>query len=127
MFTTSIDRSRTLVEVKLEGFMTVREVGQLRAQLATELDAQGIRPGAFVELIDVTEFYIQSQEVVAAFSSFTVDPRLVPQRLGFLSVSASNRMQARRTAACCPTRMFENRADALAWLAEPANKAVEAA
>jgi hypothetical protein len=118
MFKITIDRFRNYVEVKLAGFITVEEVGQLRSQLAGELVANEMRPGAFLQLYDTTEFAIQTREVMTAFGDFNDDPRLIPQRVAFWTGLSVHRMQARKAPVACPTELFESREKALAWLFE---------
>jgi hypothetical protein len=126
MFEVSVDRSCDLVEKKLAGFLTVEEVHQVGEALAAELAAHALAPGTFLELVDIRELTIQSQEVVQAFALLSANPALTPKRLAFCTGPSPARMQARKAAMPCPAQLFETRTEALAWLLgfDPSSSAV---
>lgn len=127
MFAISVDARHRFVEMALSGFLTPPDVQVLRDELSRKLDEAGLAPGTFVQLVDLTQFMIQSQEVITAFGDYNDTPRLVPARLAFWTGGPLPRMQARKVAASFPLQMYDTRAEALAWLFEADNGVAAAA
>jgi hypothetical protein len=127
MFTISFDLSRNLVEMTLSGFMDEAEVLPLRERFVAILDTEGVRPGGFLAIVDITEFSIQSQGVMGVFAGMGLDPRFMPERLAFWPGTSLNSMQARKLAFPFPTQIFDSQTAALAWLFGDASKDAVAA
>jgi hypothetical protein len=120
MFTVTVDRSRRLLEVRFEkGMHDVQVVQELHEALLAAMRENGFVPYGFLQLVDISESPIQSQEVYAAFETMGRDPAIQPERLASIVGDAPVRMQARRLVFDHPYGLFNTRDEALAWLFSP--------
>jgi hypothetical protein len=122
MFTLSFDRSKRLIDIKLSGLLSEAEVGDLRLAVLAAMREHGHRPGTFLALLDHSDCPIQPQAVHGALLRFGRDPAVMPARLAILSGDSPGRMQSRRHEVGCPTRLFDRRSEAVAWLLEPSDR-----
>jgi hypothetical protein len=123
----TVDRTRRLVEVRLEGFLDVAAVRELRQALLRALAENGLAPGGFVQLVDTTRFPIQTQAVYGALSDFAYDPAMMSAKLAIQAGGSPSKMQARRSVLGCPHRICDTRAEALAWLYSDTSQLASAA
>ena len=119
MFTVTVDRSRRLLEVRFEGMHDVPEIQELRAAILAAMRENGFLPGGFLQLVDIANSPIQTQDVYAAFDALGSDRAIQPERLASIVGVAPIRMQARRLVFDYPYRLFDSRPEALAWLYSP--------
>ncbi len=107
------------VEVTIGGFFSEAEVTRFSRALAAELAAHSaVRAPA--SLYNYTDAAIQSQAVIALFQEQA--RRTDPNRcVALYTEGRLARLQAARVVAAGPNhQVFDTRAQALAWLAEPA-------
>ena len=117
-FTITVDPERCFLEMTLSGFFNLADVERYAAERAVAFRRLGCPPGVHVTLSDVRDCAILSQDVLAAFSRITNDPRYRARKVAFLTGMALARRQAQRMADGDRVRCFEDEAAAQAWLFE---------
>ena len=120
-FSVEVDRPRDLVRIVLTGLFTLEDMPyfldarrQAHARLACA-------PGQHVTLTDLRSIKILSQEMVGAWCAHLTDPKTRVRRLAFLVAPTLVRGQLVRALAGRDqrdTRVFEDPAEAEAWLVE---------
>jgi hypothetical protein len=120
MYTIKTDKKAALISISIQGFWTVTEVRNFAAALgqqAAALRALGKDPALFY---DYTDAVIQSQDVVAALSDLARAAPAQARKVAVYTEGLLARRQARRVAATSDKiRLFDERAAALEWLAQP--------
>jgi ribonuclease HI len=118
MYTIQTDRVTGIIQVSVEGFWTVEEVGAFAGDLGREaamLATVGRSPAIFY---DYTNAVIQSQEVVAALQEVARRAPAGAQKVAIFTDGKLARRQAARVAATSPKiAVFESRDAAIDWLA----------
>lgn len=117
MYILSVDRKHKMVLLKLVGMLTADEVQQMYAEEYQAVRAMGCRLGDHVVLADLTECSIQMQVVSSALQQ-VVQEKGKAKRVAMYTGSSLAKMQASRIAMTQNAAVFQNKADALAWLME---------
>jgi len=115
-FSVQTDPERGLLIFELEGFFTVDAVASLAAERDAALAKLGTEPNRHVTLCDVSRCKIQPQEIVEAFRSMLIDPRVAAARLAIVTGSSLARMQVRRLVDRPNLAFFPSRRQAEVWL-----------
>lgn len=115
-FTIGIDSPRNLLRVCMSGFYSVEDVQRYHAAVDEASIALGGPPSRQRMICDVTEMRIQAQDVVAAFQQVMGDPKYRARRVAFVVATSLARMQVQRVAGDRVAQLFDNEADAEAWL-----------
>jgi len=120
MFTIETDKRTAIITIAIQGFWTVTEVRTFASELgrqAAALREAGKEPCLFY---DYTNAVIQSQDVVEALSHLARSAPAQARRVAVYTEGMLARRQARRVAAASDKiQLFDNRAAALEWLAQP--------
>ncbi len=117
-FTAAIDRAARRLEFTLFGHWDLPTVARFRDAIqasVARLPALGIRPGEQVALFDTGGFAVQSANVLAELGNIAADRGVTSRRIALVLASALLTMQARR--AMPQIALFNDRAEAVAWLA----------
>ncbi len=120
-FVAAIDRDARRLDFALIGHWNLPTVARFEAairRVVQHLPLLGIRPGTQVALFDTTRFTVQSGDVLAELGRIAGDPRVTSRRIALVLASALLRMQAKR--AMPHLALFDERDEALAWLASDA-------
>lgn len=127
-FSFRVDPDRDLVRVRMAGFFTPEDVAAFARARAEAHGLLRCPPNAHVTLNDVREMKIQPQETVEAFGRLLVDPAFRSRRLAFVAAPTLARSQLQRAlAGRTDVRLFEEEAEARAWLFEHAGGVERAA
>jgi hypothetical protein len=110
------DARANLMKVKLAGFFAATDVD--RFALAYRQGLERLQGYGHLTLADIRGMKIQSQDIVAAFSSFMSSPRVRSRKLAFVCASTLARLQAERLTDRKDVKFFESPHEAEAWLLE---------
>jgi len=117
MYQIETDRRRNLIAVTLGGMLSVGEVAAYIAELRERFRAERFTAGYRI-LIDVDACCIQSQAMIEAMREHMVRfPKA--SRIAMATGSSLARMQVKRLMTQPYARVFESRAEGLAWLVAP--------
>ena len=107
---------RRLLRLKLLGFWSMDDFVAL--QTALESETAKVRVGGLphLMLVDLTDFKIQTQAVLAACQELIGSGANPPEKLALVGGEGLARMQFRRAIVRENMAMFENSSDAEAWL-----------
>jgi len=108
------ERERNLIRVTMAGFFSKEEVAAFGKDYREAL-AELLSPG-HLTLVDIREMKIQSQEVVAAFSSHMASPGIQSHKLAFVCSSSLARLQAQRLTDRENVEFFDLLDEAEQWL-----------
>ena len=115
-----IDPPRKYVEVHMIGLWdaaTVQRFDRDLRRLLPALPKGGCRMGEQITLFDSTAFPVQPQDVSAHLAGMAADRSIGSRRIAVLVSGVLNKLQTRRIAP--GYHIFDDRNEALAWLAEP--------
>ena len=120
--TIHLDREHKLVDVRLSGFFTAEDAAWTGEELRAAVLSLGDDAGQHVTLYDATELSVAPNSTVEAVQQMFANPMVRPlwaRKVAFVAKSALGRRQMRRLlAARADIVIFEDRAEALAWLLE---------
>ncbi len=116
--TIRIDPEKKLVDITLGGFFDVARVIQVAIDGKAAIDSLGLAPHEHLTLIDVSNFSLQSQEVVAALQSTFGNPRYASRRLAVITDKSLSPMQVLRFLKRDHAQWFDDRRVAEAWLCD---------
>lgn len=117
-FSVTTDPALHLLRVIMGGFFGINDVARLaEAHRIARLQLR-CAPNQHLTLVDVSDCKLQAQEVVSAFQKMIGDPRYASRRLAFVTGSSLARMQVRRILTRPGTGLFDDVAQAEAWLLE---------
>jgi hypothetical protein len=117
MFTIETDPARSLVRVRMAGFMSPDEVEDFSRAEQAAVAEMGLGSGEFLLLVDTVGAVIQSQETVAAFAGIVADSPLKARRIAVVRANTLTRMQTQRILMVREdTAIFSTLAEAEAWL-----------
>ena len=115
MYTIKTHPLLKLVELEMSGFFSMEEATRLyedEQRAVASLSPQG----HYVLLIDLSALKLQSQDVIARFQDMLNDAPRTASRIALVTGESVARMQARRLADRVRLRLFDRRAEAMAWL-----------
>lgn len=121
-YTIEIDSARRFVEIALIGLWDSATIASFDADLRRSLrvlPAAGCPIGQQLTIFDLTAFIVQVQDVATMFGGMAADPTIASRRIAVLVTAPLLKMQARRVAP--GYGLFDDRAQALAWLFAPAD------
>ncbi|WP_375392979.1 hypothetical protein [uncultured Sphingomonas sp.] len=119
MFTIEPDERAALLRLKLTGFWTPETVRAFVAALLPAVEQMQRRCPTYSILSDSTEFPVQSPEVGEGFARIMVaGASRTRGRTAIVVSTMLNQFQARRVFDSPNIRVFRERKEALAWLAE---------
>lgn len=119
MYTISTEPDRILLRCYMKGFMTPEEVALFSADEQAAVARMGWGDGEFHLLIDTSTCTIQSQETVAAFEQIVLNSPRKARMIAVVRGTSLTRLQARRVLRVRDNAaVFDNAADAEAWLVE---------
>jgi hypothetical protein len=102
------------------GMLTIAEVESFSVQEQTLVRSMGLKSGEFDLLVETEGNLVQTQEVVDALGELMLHSPLKARRIATVRAGVLTRMQSRRLSKLrSNSEVFENRAAAERWLAEP--------
>jgi hypothetical protein len=115
-FTVAAEPEHDLLRLTMGGFFGIDDVAKLSEARLAGLRQLRCAANQHRTLVDVSECKLQSQDVVVAFQKVIGDPRYTSRRLAFVIGSSLARMQVRRILTRAGAALFDNVAEAEAWL-----------
>jgi hypothetical protein len=112
----SVDPARSLVILRLVGFLTRADVQRIAAEEQAAVRSLGVPSGVHNFLIDARALDAQPLDVVAMVQQTTDAVRLKPRRLAIVARYGLNKIQARRTIGDREIGLFDTEDEALAYL-----------
>ena len=110
-----------LLRIAIIGFWDPGTTARFAIALPIAVEALGTRSGEHLILADITRSAIQAQEVMNRLTAMIVRSANRARRLALLGLGTGVRMQARRLLNARENlALFDNEAEALAWLARGA-------
>jgi hypothetical protein len=125
MYTFELDRTRGLLRIALSGFWSTETVRDFTADQQAAVAALGCARGAHLVLTDLSDFKIQTQEVVKLCKEFIDGARNSSRRLALVGGDGLARIQSKRVLGRDDMRMFDTVREAEQWLFSPTPIAVE--
>lgn len=120
-FSVTCDPDRDLIRITMAGFFAPRDIATFLAQRREAHARLRCGPNRHLTLNDVRGMKIQPQQAVAAFQEMLADPAYRSRRLAFIVAPTLARGQlARALAGRADAALFEDPAEAEAWLLGPA-------
>ena len=120
MFTIEADEQAALLRLKLTGFWTAETLRQFVAVLLPAVERMQRGCASYSVLSDSTEFPVQSPELGEGFARIMATGAARTRgRTAILVSTMLNKIQAQRVFRGPNIRIFLDRDEALAWLAEP--------
>jgi hypothetical protein len=115
-FSVSPVPQRDLVRITLTGFFSAADVANFEVERARAHAQLTCAPNHHVTLCDASAMHIQSQDIVAAFTTVATDTRYTSRRLAVVTGSSLARMQTRRVTNRDTVAYFSDVNAAEAWL-----------
>jgi hypothetical protein len=116
--TIRVDPRQKLVDITLTGFFDVARVIQVAIEAKAAVDSLALAPHQHLTLIDVSNFSLQSQDVVAALQSTFGNPLYASRRLAVITDKSLSSMQVQRVLKRDTAQWFDDRCEAEAWLCD---------
>ena len=116
--TIRVDPKKKLVDITLAGFFNVPRVIQVAIDGKAAIESLGLAPHEHLTLIDVSDFSLQSQDVVSALQSTFGNPRYASRRLAVVTDKSLSPMQVQRVLKRDTAQWFDDRREAEAWLCD---------
>lgn len=120
MHVVSVDRAQRMLDLRVEGFLTVDEVASSARDVHEAIARLGGDPKDHVTLYDLSAASVASADVIASFRDFMANPVYQPvlgRRIAFVSGSALVTMQLKRVGKDkSEISIFPDRASAVDWL-----------
>lgn len=113
-----VDPEKQLVDITLGGFFDLARVMQVAIDAKAAIDSLGLAPHQHLTLFDVSDFSLQSQEVISALQSLLGNPRYTSRRLAVVTDKSLSSMQVQRVLKRDTAQWFDDRRVAEAWLCE---------
>lgn len=114
----SVDRKRSLVILRLAGFLAPADVQRISAEEQAAVRSLGVPAGTHNFLIDARALDAQSADVVAMIQHTTDMVLIKPRRLAIVARYGLNKIQARRMIGEREIGLFDSEEEALAYLME---------
>lgn len=116
-FSIKVDPVRNLVRIEMSGLFAPADIADFLEARRRAHERLRCPPNAHLTLNDVRGMKIQHQEQVADFQAMLADPDYRSRRLAFVAAPTLARAQlARAVAGRSDTRLFDDPAEAEAWL-----------
>lgn len=113
----SLDISARLLRIRLWGYWDMATTGRYRNDMGAFLRKARSLGGHFRSFVDLVDYEVQSAEVTAAHQDFLVSLNdLASERTAILVSRTLMKLQAKRITSTRTTRVFDNDAEAIAWL-----------
>jgi hypothetical protein len=112
----SVDPTRTLVILRLAGFMTLEDVQRIVTEEQAAVRSLGVPSGVHNFLIDARALETQASEIVEFVQHTTDTVPLKPRRLAIIARYGLNKIQARRMIGDREIGLFDSEDEALAYL-----------
>lgn len=113
-----------IIEVEMIGFWSLEDVAAYRRDLSIESKQVAAVGKRHMLLVDYSQAVIQQQVVVAALAALTHEIESPALRIAAFTQGRMAKLQAKRIAAeRDDIRIFDSRAEALAWLMEARSEA----
>lgn len=112
----SVDPARSLVILRLVGFLTREDVQRIAAEEQIAVRSLGVPSGVHNFLIDARALDAQPADVVAMVQQTTDTVPLKPRRLAIVARYGLNKIQVRRTIGDREIGLFDTEDEALAYL-----------
>lgn len=126
MITVAAEPERKLVRAHMSGFLDLAEVADFSRQEQAAVRSMGLGSGDFYLLINTSETFIQTQEVVAAFQHLITDSKFKAKRIAVAREGSLTRIQTNRIVKIRDNAaVFESVADAERWLFEDSGQDVD--
>ena len=120
MIIVTSEPKRKLVRAFMRGLLSIEEVEQFSRDEQAAVRSMGLGSGEFVLIIDALGGQTQTQEVMAAFHALLLNTPMKARKVATVRHGTLDRMQSRRISEARATaQVFDNLADAEAWLATP--------
>lgn len=113
-----VDPQKKLVDITLGGFFDVARVIQVAIDAKAAIDSLALPPHEHLTLFDVSNFSLQSQEVVSALQSLLGNPGYTSRRLAVVTDKSLSPMQVQRVLKRDTAQWFDDRREAEAWLCD---------
>ncbi|RYD59866.1 MAG: hypothetical protein EOP60_01090 [Sphingomonadales bacterium] len=124
MYAFELDQPRGLLRIKLIGFWNLETASAFAIDQQVAVASLGCGKNMHVVLADLSDFKIQSQEVVNACKAFIDGARNSARRLALVGGEGLARIQSKRVLGREEMRMFSNVRDAEEWLLSPTSASV---
>jgi hypothetical protein len=119
-YVVTVDLARQRLDIVQRGFWNDTIFDRFAAEFESALHQLHKRGGCLVALVDGTDFAVQPRALLARFDALLRDlAPLCARRTAVLVAAELNRMQVQHAGQAIAYRLFETRALAEAWLAEP--------
>ena len=112
----SVDPTRSLVILRLAGFMTLEDVQRIATEEQAAVRSLGVPSGVHSFLIDARALDAQLADVVAMVQRTTDTVPLKPRRLAIIARYGLNKIQVRRMIGDREIGLFDSEDEALAYL-----------
>jgi hypothetical protein len=112
----SVDPARSLVILRLAGFLTPDDVQRIATEEQAAVQSQGVPSGTHNFLIDARALDTQAGEIVDLVQHMTDSVPLKPRRLAIIVRYGLNKIQARRMIGDREIGLFDSEDEALAYL-----------
>lgn len=116
--TIRVNPQQKLVDITLAGFFDVARVIQVAIEAKAAIDSLALARHEHLTLIDVSDFSLQSQDVVAALQSVLGNPLYASRRLAVITDKSLSPMQVQRVLKRDTAQWFDDRREAEAWLCD---------
>ncbi len=116
MYDINIQSHNNLVIIKMTGFWSIETVQIFAQDMRAAVGSLDCMPGDHVVLVDLSDFKIQAQAVIAAFQSFIMTADPAARRIAFVRGDGLAYIQSKRVMVRNAMAMFATRIDALDWL-----------
>ena len=113
----SVDPARSLVILRLAGFLTPDDVQRIATEEQAAVQSLGVPSGTHNFLIDARALDTQAGEIVDLVQHMTDSVPLKPRRLAIIVRYGLNKIQARRMIGDREIGLFDSEDEALAYLA----------
>jgi hypothetical protein len=112
----SVDPARSLVILRLAGFLTPDDVQRIATEEQAAVQSLGVPSGTHNFLIDARALDTQAGEIVDLVQHMTDSVPLKPRRLAIIARYGLNKIQARRMIGDREIGLFDSEDEALAYL-----------
>lgn len=116
MYDIGIQNHNNLVTIRMTGFWSVGTVQDFAHDMRAAVGSLDCMPGDHLVLVDLSQFKIQAQAVIAAFQSFILTADPAARRIAFVRGEGLAHIQSKRVMVRDPMAMFDTRIDAMDWL-----------
>jgi hypothetical protein len=116
MYDIGIQNHNNLVTIKMTGFWSIGTVKDFAHDMRIAVASLDCMPGDHLVLVDLSQFKVQAQAVIAAFQAFILSADPAARRIAFVRGEGLAHIQSKRVMVRDPMAMFDTRIDAMDWL-----------